>query len=79
MTKIIKHGIKPEQKEPYNLVFRCQYCGCEFCLDYPQEKAQHKVEDTRLYYDDYWEAVCPECALGARSVRKLGSHEVFIN
>lgn len=79
MAKIIRHGTRAENAEAYTLVFQCQTCGCQFVLDYPTDKAYHRVVDTKLAYDDYYAAQCPECRREARSLRQIRAGDLPIS
>lgn len=73
MAKIHAHGKAPGEKQPWNLIFRCQSCGCEFSLEYGRDTAPvYKDFDHPTMGDSWYEAACPEpfCMGTGRSTRK---------
>lgn len=62
LPRIIKHGIRPEEKPVY---FICYQCGCEFSM---ARKWCEEVEGftSKGESSRYWAYPCPECETKTR-------------
>lgn len=63
MAVIIKKGKRPQEKEPFNLLFLCPDCACQFVPEYgkdaPLRRDHEDAGQNRSWHT--WEMRCPEC------------------